>query len=84
VNNSYTNVINVFKLLLSHWDFVTCIFLIFYFFENKALLSIPISIICFLYFLIKPHSTVKSWTTVAVYISFLLFFKFIIQIPGIV
>jgi len=74
----------VYKIIISYWNFVTCIFLIFYYFENKALLSIPLSMACFLYFLIKPHSTVQSWAVLVVYISILIIVKFLIQIPTII
>lgn len=77
-------VISFFKMALSNWNFICFLFFLTYYFSNSGVLSLPFPSLVFLNFLIeKKQISLKIWMVSFAYVSFLLFFKFIIQIKGV-
>ncbi|KAL4461027.1 hypothetical protein ABPG74_016499 [Tetrahymena malaccensis] len=73
-----------FKMVLSNWQFVCFFFFLMYYFSNTGLMSMPFPCLVFLNFLIEiKFVSLQIWMISFIYVTFLLIFKFIIQINGI-
>ncbi|KAL4506950.1 hypothetical protein ABPG72_001371 [Tetrahymena utriculariae] len=73
-----------FKMVLSNWQFVCFFFFLMYYFSNSGLMSMPFPCLVFLNFLIEiKFVSQQIWMISFIYVTFLLIFKFIIQINGI-
>ena len=73
------------QVVVSGWSYVCFLFFLFYYFKNDGLLCLPLPLMVFLYFMVEEKvGEAIIWKISFLYVSFLIIFKFINSLAGLI